>query len=594
MIKILAPFLIYFAILIATSVAQPRPPLPSLSNSSARIERAVKIKMRDGVHLSTDLYFPQAATGKLPAILVRTPYGKNESSMASVTTGALFLTHGYIFVVQDLRGRYESEGEYAYLDDRTGADGYDTLSWLVEQPWSNGKVGTFGCSASGDVQVELARLRHPNHAAMIAQGCYLGPNMGMREGGAVNFMDWAIFFRLFGGKESPVSPLPKLDFGPALRSLPVVDVARKLGKTDTEWEAIVSHQPKDAWWNRFGPILDTDRFDVPAIHMTSWFDTSTPDVLDLYNLFVRRSISATASANQFLIVGPRTHCNFNASEHTLVGDRAVGDARLDTQDLYVRWFDRWLKNVDNGVTRMSKVQAYSIGVGRWLQEAAWPPPGQRTLRYYLHSDGHANSRFGSGVLTSEAPGEEPPDTYVYDPRTPVPTVGGRSFAASLSGIRSGAIDQSDLETRHDVLVYSTPPLTKGVQVAGPVDLILYVSSSARDTDFTAKLVDVYPDGAAYNVQDTILRARYREGYEKEVWMDANNTYRIKLTLRSTANYFATGHRIRLEVSSSNFPFFDRNLNTGGNNYGETQWIVARNTIHHRSASASHLMLSVLP
>ncbi len=550
--------------------------------------------MRDGVHLSTDLYFPQGATGKLPTILVRTMYGKNDFGSASVSTGALFLAHGYVFAVQDLRGRYESEGEYAYLDEHTGADGYDTLGWLVAQPWSNGKVGTFGCSSHGDVQVELARLRHPNHSAMIAQACYLGPNMGMREGGAVNFMDWAIFFRVFGGKQSPPVPLPKIDFGPGLRSLPVVDVLRKLGKTDTEWEGIVSHGPMDAWWNRFAPILNTDRFDVPAIHMTSWFDTSAPDVLDLFKLFVRRSVSATAAANQFLIVGPRTHCNFSASEHTVVGNRDVGDARLDMQDLYVRWFDRWLKGADNGVTRMPKVQAYAIGAGRWLQEAEWPPPGIRPLRYFLHSDGHANSRFGSGALTAQAPGEEPPDTYVYDPRTPVPTVGGRSYAQSLSGIRSGAIDQSDIEARHDVLVYSTPPLTKGVQLAGPVELVLYASSSARDTDFTAKLVDVYPDGVAYNVQDTILRARYREGYEKEVWMEAKTTYRLNLNLRSTANYFAPGHQIRLEISSSNFPFFDRNLNTGGNNYGESQWVVARNTVHHRGSAASQLTLSVLP
>jgi uncharacterized protein len=245
------------------------------------------------------------------------------------------------------------------------------------------------------------------------------------------------------------------------------------------------------------------------------------------------------------------------------------------------------------VTRMPKAQFYVMGANRWRREQDWPPAGVVPLRYYLHSDGHANSRFGSGKLSATAPGDEPSDRYTYDPRTPVPSI-GHTFGAGLSGFAAGAFDQSDVEMRNDVLVYSTPPLEKSLEIAGTSKVILYASSSARDTDFTVKLVDVYPDGTAYNLQDTILRARYREGYGKKVWMEPGAVYRLELNLHAVSNHFAPGHQVRLEVSSSNFPTFDRNLNTGGNNYDETRWIVAANAIHHRTAQVSELILSVVP
>jgi putative CocE/NonD family hydrolase len=549
------------------------------------------IRMRDGVQLSTDLHFPVGAAGKLPTILVRTPYSKRNSR--SVDVIPLFVGEGYVFAIQDMRGRYESEGAYQYLDASVGPDGYDTLSWIAAQPWSNGKIGTFGCSGPGDVQIHLARLRHPNHAAMIPQGCALGPTVGTREGGAVLYADWAGFFRIYGGKQNVPPTLPKLDLAQINRHLPLIDALRNVGKSDTEWEGIVSTEPGDKWWERFGPIRDSDRFDVPALHMTTWYDPSISDDLNLFKFFERNSVSPRARENQFLIVGPRGHCNFGASEHTIVGNRDVGDARFDFESLYVRWFDHWLKGIENGVTTMPKAQFYVMGANRWRREPAWPPPTTVSVRHYLRSKGHANSRFGSGTLSDVAPEGEPSDRYTYDPRTPVPSI-GHTFGAGLSGFPAGAFDQSDVEMRNDVLVYSTPPLQKGLEIAGASKVILYVSSSARDTDFTVKLVDVYPDGTAYNLQDTILRARYREGYGKKVWMEPGAVYRLELNLHAVSNYFAPGHQVRLEVSSSNFPAFDRNLNTGGNNYDETRWIVASNTIHHQTAHASQLILNVVP
>jgi len=243
---------------------------------------------------------------------------------------------------------------------------------------------------------------------------------------------------------------------------------------------------------------------------------------------------------------------------------------------------------------MPKVQLYVMGRNEWRGENEWPLARTKFTAFYLRSDGHANSRFGTGSLSNEKPGLQPPDRYVYDPQSPVPTWGGPAFGPPIGDLPSGAQDQLDIEMRNDVLVYSTPPLDKGIEVTGPLEVALYVSSDVRDTDFTAKLVDVYPDGKAYNLQEGIQRARYREGFEKKVWMEAEEVYLVRINLGATSNYFGPGHRIRLEISSSNFPRFDRNLNTGGNNYDEAKWIVAHNEIKHDRQYASYILLPVIP
>jgi putative CocE/NonD family hydrolase len=243
---------------------------------------------------------------------------------------------------------------------------------------------------------------------------------------------------------------------------------------------------------------------------------------------------------------------------------------------------------------MPKVQYYLMGKNVWRSADAWPLPRTELREYYLHSEGAANGRFGNGTLSTEPPSREPPDRYVYDPATPVPTTGGTFCCTNTPGLDGGAWDQSEVEMRHDVLVYTSPVLEEGIEVTGPIEARLYVSSSARDTDFTARLVDVYPDGTAFNVQEGILRARYREGFDKKIWMSPGEVYEIKIDLHATSNYFGPGHRVRLEVSSSNFPRFDRNLNTGGNNYSETEWVVARNAVYHSSEHPSRLIVPVIP
>jgi putative CocE/NonD family hydrolase len=312
-----------------------------------------------------------------------------------------------------------------------------------------------------------------------------------------------------------------------------------------------------------------------------------------FNYFRESSVSETSANNQFLIVSGTTHCGFErATEHTKVGERYVGDARLDYQNIYIKWFEYWLKGIDNGITDMPKVRYYTMGRNEWQTADVWPVPEIKYTKYFLHSDGRANSRNGDGSLSLQEPKNEPSDTFIYDPGQPVPSVGGQR--GTSYGTPAGAIDQAPVELRNDVLVYTSPVLKEDTEVTGPIAVVLYVSSSAKDTDFTSKLVDVYPDGKAYNIQQGIFRARYREGFTKKVWMEKGGVYKVQIDLDATSNVFKKGHRIRVQVSSSDFPLFERNLNTGGNNYDETEWVIAENTIHHSKDYPSHIVLPIIP
>ena len=363
----------------------------------------------------------------------------------------------------------------------------------------------------------------------------------------------------------------------------------------TDWGDLASSGTTDPYWDQFGYLGDDDRFDVPALFINSWYDAAARDMFHEFNLLSRNAESARARDNQFIITSPATHCGSEeATEQTIIGERDLGDVRNEFWRIYVDWFDHWLKGVDNDVTEMPKVQYYLMGKNEWRSGDEWPLGNTQFTNYYLHSDGRANSRYGTGTLSTVPPGEEPPDGYTYDPATPVPSRGGQFCCTRPTPLAAGGFDQSDTEMRHDVLVYSSPVLQQGIEVTGPIEALLYVSSSAKDTDFTVKLVDVYPDGTAYNVQEGIFRARYREGFDKTAWMNPGEVYELSIDLHATGNFFAPGHRIRLEVSSSNFPRFDRNLNTDGNNYDETEWEVAENTVHHSGEHLSHIVLPIIP
>jgi putative CocE/NonD family hydrolase len=308
----------------------------------------------------------------------------------------------------------------------------------------------------------------------------------------------------------------------------------------------------------------------------------------------RKVASPEVADRQYAIIAPTLHCAFRrATENTVVGERDVGDARFDYDALTYGWFDHFLKGERNGlIDTLPKVRYYTMGLNRWQNSETWPPAGAESLTYFLSSGGRANTLDGDGVLATRAPANDRPDRFRYDPVDPVPSYGG-NVCCTGNAVQGGAFDQRRMETRQDILVYSTEPLREGIEVSGPVEVTLYVSSDVRDTDFTAKLIDVYPDGRAYNLDETIQRARYREGYDRQVWMEPGRVYRVVLGPMTTSNWFAPGHRIRIEVSSSNFPRFDRNLNTGGRNWDETEGVVANNAVHHSRRYPSQVTLTVV-
>jgi len=591
----------------------------------AIVESKVMVPMRDGVRLATDIYRPRTDE-RVPIIFVRTPYNFNSYRDGKLTTRTMrsayaAVKRGYAYVVQNERGRFFSEGEWTILGaPRT--DGYDAFSWMAAQPWSNGKVGTLGCSSTAEWQMGVAALDHPAHAAMVPMGFGAGVGRVGRfyeqgnwfRGGAVQmlFIPW-----LYGNQNNqrPMFPpdmsredlirvsryfdlapeMPPVDWSKALRHLPVADIMKSVQGPKGMFDDFIRRTPNDPAWYTGGLYHDDMPFGVPSLWFMSWYDVSTGPNLELFNHVRAHAEDPEVRANQFAVIAPTTHCGYYRTKNpTIVGERNLGDARFDYDGLIYGWFDHWLKGEDNGITeRTPHVQYYTMGLDRWQSSDQWPPENAGMVTYYLDSDGHANSLYGDGRLTTKKPGRrDHPDAFTYDPMNPVPSHGG-NVCCTGGAVRGGAFDQQEMETREDILVYSTEPLKTGVEVTGTIEVELSVSSDVRDTDFTVKLVDVYPDGRAYNLDESIQRARYREGYDHQVFMEPGKIYRVPVGPLSTSNYFPPGHRIRIEVSSSNFPRFTRNLNTGGNNFDEAEGVVAHNRIHHSRAHASWIRLPVV-
>lgn len=577
----------------------------SLADEKTDIQRDVMVAMRDGVKLANDLYLPARFEGRLPTVLIRTPYGKSPKWAAARVKP--FVERGYAIVMQDKRARFASEGDKYYPQIGDADDGYDTIEWISTRDWSNGRVGMIGCSYPGDVQLLAAQRLHPALKAIVPQaaGSVIGSMngdykyFGVRLSGTIElaqglawFYSDAVVRKFF--KDNP--EIPKQDIKTLWWHLPVNDITRFAGIPDelTTFNTITTTPVTDPWWDQFFYMGDDYRSDVPALHVNSWYDFGARETIMTYEHMRATSLSRKARDNQFMIMSPTAHCGSEraVSEQTVVGDREMGDARFPHNKIYMDWFDFWLKGDREGDYDMPAVQYFLMGKNEWRKSDQWPIPGTRMKKLYLHSAGEANSRFGNGSLSFEPPAEEPPDQFIYDPAVPVPTKGGPVCCTGPNS-PAGSFDQRDIESRHDVLVYSTKPLDKGIEVTGKLDALLYVSSSAKDTDFTVKLIDVYPDGRAFNVQEGILRARYREGQHKEVWMKPGGVYPLLIDVDATSNYFAKGHRIRLEISSSNFPRFDRNLNTGGRNFDEVEGVIARNTLHHSKKYPSHIVLPVV-
>jgi putative CocE/NonD family hydrolase len=603
-------------------LAQETPPdyLTKVLQRSAEMERHQLVPMRDGVGLSTDIYRPRGAKGPLPTVFIRTPYNFATLAGSELLYAVEAVKRGYALVIQNERGRYFSEGKFQILG-YPQTDGYDALSWIAKQPWSNGKVGTLGCSSSAEWQLALATQHHPAHAAMIpmAAGAGIGKVGRFWEQG--NWFTGGAQRSLFGvwlyHVDNPLRAQIPSDLDPKIRSrialyndlnarkpsvdwpqqifhLPVAEMLSQLGEPPGTFEELITLKPASPQWRQGGLYQETDRWGVPALWFDSWYDVSIGPNLELFNHIRKTGDDATARANQYAVIGPQTHCAFlDMGPDDKVGARPMGDTSFDTIGTVFAWFDRWLKGDRQAFPDTTPaVRYFTMGENRWESSPQWPPVGAKPMRFYLNSGGKANSLYGDGTLSIAQPSSATPDSFVYDPLNPVQTLGG---ADCCNGgiIKPGAFDQRQAEARQDVLVYTSEPLAQPLKVSGFVDAVLHVSSSAKDTDFAVKLVDVTADGTAYIIGDTILRARYREGYEKEVFMQPGGVYKLQPTPLTTSLVFGKGHRIRVEITSSNFPKFLRNLNTGGDNVTEKNAVVATNQVHHSKEHPSYIELPVV-
>ncbi|MFQ5538285.1 MAG: CocE/NonD family hydrolase [Gemmatimonadota bacterium] len=597
----------------------------SLLEANAYITQKVMVPMRDGARMAADVYRPKTDT-PVPIIFSRTPYNFATWRDGKFTTRTYrraweAVKRGYAYVVMNERGRYYSEGNWDILGTPL-TDAYDAFQWMEDQPWSNGKVGTLGCSSTAEWQMAAASLNHEALAALVAQG--FGAGVG-RIGDWYEQGNWyrggaeqMLFFAWLYGVQQRVRPtfppnmsqeelarvsrfydlaaeMPPVDWSKALWHLPLVDILENVQANQGPFEDMIKRKPNDPKWYQGGLYHDDMPFDKPALWFMSWYDVSTGPNLALFNHMRENAVSREARESQYAIIAPTLHCAYaRATENTVVGERSVGDARWDYDALVYGWFDIWLKGQDTQqlLDTLPRVRYYTMGANEWRSADAWPPPAARPVTYYLNSGGNANTRHGDGVLTLTPPEGDHPDRFTYDPMNPVMSHGG-NVCCTGNAVRGGAFDQREMEEREDILVYTSEPFRDGVEVTGTIDITLYVSSDARDTDFTVKLIDVYPDGTAYNLDETIQRARFREGYDREVFMEEGEVYELKMSPLSTSNWFAPGHRIRIEVSSSNFPRFTRNLNTGGNIWDETEGVVAHNAVHHSRKYPSRIVLPVM-
>ncbi|HZZ68489.1 MAG TPA: CocE/NonD family hydrolase [Phenylobacterium sp.] len=630
--KRLGAALMALATLSSTSLAAPAP-APQFSGYSeaalhaflaknATVQSKLLVPMRDGIGLSTDIYLPKDAEGPLPAIFWRTPYDYNTVNGSLLQLAVQAIDHGYAFVIQNERGRYFSEGKYQILG-YPQTDGYDALTWISQQAWSNHKVGTLGCSSSAEWQLALAAQKHPALAAMVAMSA--GAGIG-RVGPFEEQGNWytggvprTLFFVWLYGVDNPLRAnipagldpamrarigtyndlaalKPKVDWTKRIKHLPLSDMLTGLGEPPGTYEQFIARKPNDPAWFQGGLYHDNEGWNVPALWFNAWYDVSIGPNMALFNHAREADPSSQASQNQYAVIAPVPHCQyFNLGPDTVVGERNMGDTSFDTYGAIFSWFDRWLKAEPAAFPATTPhVRYYMMGENKWRQAAQWPPADAKPLRLYLHSQGGANSLYGDGKLSTAPPtAKERDDRFVYDPLNPVQTIGGGD-CCNGGLVTAGAFDQRLVEARQDVLVYTTEPLTAPIDVAGGVKPVLFVSSDAKDTDFAVKLVDVAPDGTAYIIGDTILRARYRDGLDHEVMMQPGETYRLSPTPMTTAIRFEKGHRIRVEITSSDFPKFARNLNTGGDNVTESKAVVAKNAVHHAPGAVSFLELSVLP
>jgi predicted acyl esterase len=542
--------------------------------SLAIIERKVMIPMRDGVRIAADIYHPKDTSKKYPAIWMRTPYNFNYWDVANgvprdMTAALTAIKHGYAWVDMQERGQFFAEGEWDVLGGPF-TDGEDEVAWMTHQPWSNGKVGTTGCSSTAEWQIGVVSQNYPGYAAFNAQGfgCGVGRVGPFYEQG--NWYRGGAFMlynaNWFYDNEKPQHPMfpantsqeelvrlskswdlaarfPPVDWKKAFWTLPVQDILNDVDAPKKVFDRMIRRTPNDPGWYRGVLFHDNMRINVPGLWFMSYYDIAIAANLEAYN-FVRRTANGDAANQQWAIIAPVGHCQFlRATEKTIVGERDMGDARLNYQEIMYGFFDRFLKGEKSAVLdALPKVTYYTMGVNKWRSADTWPPAGVQPMTFFFSSGGHANTVKGDGSLVPAPAAADVPDRFTYDPTDPVPTHGGYRVTNNITNADGtpvgfdGSWDQQSVEVRPDVLVYSTAPFTEGLEVTGTMTPTIYVSSDAKDTDFTVKVIDVYPDGRAFTLDESIQRMRYREGYDKpEVWMEPGKVYKVTLLPLTTSN-----------------------------------------------------------
>ena len=581
-------------------------PQPSQASYRVVVERDIAMQTRDGVTLYADVYRPDA-DGRFPVLVVRTPYDKSVDM--ALTEKDYFPSRGYVVVVQDTRGRFRSEGEF-YPFIHEGRDGYDTIEWAAGLPWSDGQVGMVGQSYLGLVQYFAAPERPPHLRAMspVSGPVSYYENCTYRRG--VFELGWMLAYfttmqrntlerkglyeqykPLLDARvaypDMPMSPLKKDEY----RHLPLSDWAERFKDGAPYFADFLRHPTHGPYWRALDLRRQFHNINVPMLHVGSWYDVFQYDTLSMYSGLRQQALTQDARRNQRLLMGPWAHLLPYAQPTSRgTGDIDFGpDALIELHDVQLRWFDYFLKGIDNGAADEAPIRLFVMGDNRWRDENEWPLARTRSTKLYLHSRGKANSLGGDGGLSGSAPNEEPQDGYVYDPHDPVPTRGGTTL-----GMAMGVLDQTKIEQRQDVLVYTGERLGQDTEVTGPVSLSLYAASSAPDTDFTAKLIDLRPDGYAQNIAEGVIRARFRESHTAPSLITPGEVYAYTIDLWATSHVFKAGHRFRLEVSSSNFPRYDRNPNTGHAFGADSELQTAQQTIFHDSRYPSHLVLPVIP
>jgi len=550
-----------------------------------RLRVNVPVPMRDGVKLSTDLYLPDG-DGPFPTILERTPY--DNSLEAFEQHARRSVDRGFAVALQDCRGRFDSEGLYTPFRNEAH-DGFDTHEWIGRQSWSTGRVGMRGGSYDGWVQWTSATLgsKHLQAIAPAVMATELHPGLVYR-GGALNLgvlLTWGM--RTSGRSRQR---LDHLDWVEQFRHMPVAEAANAAATDIQSWREWIEHEGRDGWWD---PITLDAKFSgatAPALVLGGWYDLYSSDTFTSWEAYRTRGSGGAAASR--IVVGAWPHA---LSTSPITGGVDFGNrSMLDLEALENRWFDRWLRDERNGVDEEPPVKIFLMGAGEWHDAHQWPLPGTEFEPWYLHSGGSANTLLGDGGLATTKPADETADRFTYDPNYPVPTRGGCN-CCQPELVPWGPYDQRDVEMRSDVLVYTSDPLARDVAVVGPVKVVLYAATDATDTDWTAKLVDVRPSGFAMNLCDGIVRARWRSDATTPRPLEPGKAERYEIDLMVTGNVFRAGHRIRIEISSSNFPRFDRNLNTGVLlREGSSTLRTAHQTVLHDAAHASHVVLPVVP